>query len=152
MYDTIEYGFYQMFHLRLFTTINYKMRVYITIFDRLRQYIFVFVLFVRVNFFSCESWAYKQQRFDFKDSFEDSDVKNFSQIVYILAFALLISIKFSLNYSGQISTGINDCFKKYLTHLISAVLRLHFTVYKQSQIIGYSILRLSMDCYKLCMT
>jgi hypothetical protein len=48
------------------------------------------------EFFSPSLWTYKQQRFDFKDSFEDSDVENFSQLVYILVFALFVPIKFSL--------------------------------------------------------
>ncbi len=86
----------------------------------------------RLRNFFCDLWAYKQQRLDFKDSFGDSDVENFSQLVHILVFALSISIKFSLNYSGQISTAINCCIKKYLTRLVGAVLRLHFIVYKQS--------------------
>jgi hypothetical protein len=34
-------------------------------------------------FFCPGLWTYKQQRFDFKDNFEDSDVENFSQLVRI---------------------------------------------------------------------
>jgi hypothetical protein len=35
------------------------------------------------EFFCRDLWTYKQKRFDFEDSFEESDVENFSQLVYM---------------------------------------------------------------------
>ncbi len=72
-------------------------RTYTLLSNELESRLFRFRFRKTPKTFCRDLWAYKQQRFDFKDSLENSDVENFSQLVHILAFALSVARKFSPN-------------------------------------------------------